>query len=840
MDGSDLQRRIIESFGPTKEHPNGRRIVFWEDDTGRSIREVDDLSLDGIKVVKMDGFNGFRIKYMVEKEFPDSKFLIYMPFKRKHDRDEILADEINYSLPLFKADIGLYRAVDLGIPAINAHIISEYSSFFANKNRCKQFSDLEPNPDDGDEIVRAIMAAIIGCKSTDANYIIMYVLAKYADSLDGSDFTVLDELNKYSIQDRFWMLCSDCLGIISNTMGDLVRTLFISYLSAYVDISDQSKLRPYTVSKARHIVTFINQMFRNDFAVSAARLSKWTSDKLKIPELLSTYSVDELSKSDAFPCIDSIIISELIKSILETHCKLDDKQYSFIESRRGKHFFAMFENEYRALANAHGLLSLVDKFDRKIEYSIMPEDVVENYVNEWYSIDTSYRQFIYHLDQVTDKTSELESLSIFIEDTYNHHYLASLINAYLMNMNDKRSIPGPPQSSFFNKYVKDSSQATVVIISDAFRYECAASLYDKLCSWSRVRDVPQLNHMITSIPSITKFGMASLLPNDGLEIRFNNDKAQVFVFDIETNTLVSRGNVLKKVEPNSVTIHSDDLLHMNSKELKEKCAGKKVIYVYQNLIDSAGESVPNEDKVFKQCQEAIDEIYKIIDLVTNRLRYTRFLITADHGFIYRRRDLLETDKIHVSPDAEYDPRYIISPLPIAEEQSIEMKFEQIESSFCEFYVDVPASSKIYTSSGTQHYVHGGMSPQEMIVPVLEVFTNRIKADEEFVNLKPINKRTIRQYKSYLSFCQDHPVDDTYHMTEYELWFTDVEGNHVSDSQSIFADRVPGQDMEFRVQFNFNIDKGHIILNIRNKKDTDMPIIQEEYDISVTFTDLGGL
>ena len=836
---TDLETRIMESFGPTKEHPNGRRIVFWEDETRGSLNKVDELSLNGITIFKLDGFNGFRCKYVIEKQNPDSRFLIYMPYKYDGDTDEILADTIHYSQPFFKAEVHAYIASDLGIPPVNAHLVRDYSFFFSSKVRIKQFQDMEPNPDDGDEIVRAIMACIVKSKALDSQSIIMHVLSNFSDSLNGSDFVDLDNLDKYGIQDRFWKVCLDELGISSNTMGDFVRSIFVTYLSTYVDLSPHPKLKPYIVSKSRHVSAFVNKMFASGYSSSADILSTWVSDQLKIPDLLKTHNITELSRSDAFPCIDEIILEVLTKRILEDHKPLNDDDFSIIEYRRTKHFYHRFENEYVTLANSNGLLKLIDIFDRTLEFAVMPQDVVKNYAERWYAIDTSYRHFTFSYNRMKEASTDMESLRTFIEDIYNYHYLNLLIKQFFLNMSPKY-IPGPPQNNFYHKHIKESNQATVVIISDAFRYECAAELADRLVSSPRVRDAPDLKYMITNVPSITKFGMAALLPNSGLEVIFKDNISAVFIDGMDTSNLKSREAVLQHADENSVAVHSHDVINMNVADLRSKCAGKNVVYIYQNLIDQCGESSSTEYKVFQECENAIVEIIKLINLITNRLSYTRFIITADHGFIYRRRDLLETDKIRITPNAEYDSRCIISNTPICGEESFEIKFEQPDSECGEFYVDVPFSFKIYSAPGTQHYVHGGMSPQEMIVPVLEVFTKKGLAIEEYVSLKAINKRIIRQYKAHLSFAQDRPVDDSYVKAKYELWFTDKDNNRVSDTQFIIADRESGQDMEFRVQFNFTIDKGHIILNIRNTEKENMPIIQEEYDISVAFTDLGGL
>ena len=72
------------------------------------------------------------------------------------------------------------------------------------------------------------------------------------------------------------------------------------------------------------------------------------------------------------------------------------------------------------------------------------------------------------------------------------------------------------QDKFYNTYIKpynDKKDRIIVIISDAFRYECAKELTDKLKAFSNKSEI---NYMLGLVPSYTKLGMASLLPNKEL------------------------------------------------------------------------------------------------------------------------------------------------------------------------------------------------------------------------------------------------------------------------------------------------------------------------------------
>ena len=94
-----------------------------------------------------------------------------------------------------------------------------------------------------------------------------------------------------------------------------------------------------------------------------------------------------------------------------------------------------------------------------------------------------------------------------------------------------------------------------------------------------------------------------------------------------------------------MAIDYDSLKQMKSKELRSFTAGKEIIYIYHNRIDATGEAMKTENSVFDAAAKSIDEIFGIVRTLSKSGNVYRFLITSDHGFIYTRRKLEETDKL---------------------------------------------------------------------------------------------------------------------------------------------------------------------------------------------------
>lgn len=79
-------------------------------------------------------------------------------------------------------------------------------------------------------------------------------------------------------------------------------------------------------------------------------------------------------------------------------------------------------------------------------------------------------------------------------------------------------------------------------------------------------------------------------------------------------------------------------------QLKELFTGQEVVYIYHNQIDARGDKLNTENEVLWHVRKLIKEIHMMIKRFTNA-NNTRFLVTADHGFLYKRDKLDESDKI---------------------------------------------------------------------------------------------------------------------------------------------------------------------------------------------------
>lgn len=122
-------------------------------------------------------------------------------------------------------------------------------------------------------------------------------------------------------------------------------------------------------------------------------------------------------------------------------------------------------------------------------------------------------------------------------------------------------------------------------------------------------------------------------------------------------------------------------------------------------------------------------------------------------------------------------------------------------------------------AGGRNFVHGGISLQEICVPVIKYKYLRsgykaYRINKDKYDTKPVavallsSNRKISNMIFNLSFYQKEPVKDNYVACTYIAYITDSLGNEVSDRQKIIADKTStvAKDREFKCTFNLKSQK----------------------------------
>ena len=484
------------------------------------------------------------------------------------------------------------------------------------------------------------------------------------------------------------------------------------------------------------------------------------------------------------------------------------------------------------------------------------DSVLRNLFSFTDAMDTYYRQYHLafgksltvgndHLDdlfkQVTDK----------VEGLYTHWFLGELGNNWSDACADElaqygRILEVPQQVDFYNQKIKNEDNRVFVIISDAFRYEVAASLAEQLRRETQSKVT--LGSCAGIFPTVTKFGMAALLPHKQLSVgeRSNGD-LQILADGMSTDA-GNRDKVLKAAKINSVALKYKDIAPMKRAERSALVKGMDVVYIYHDKVDEASHT--SDSMVFPACDDAIEEIKNIVRIIRNEFSGTRVYITADHGFLYTYSPLSEDSKVDKTTpseqDVEIDRRYLITRKGATPDYLLPVKF--MDDGYDAF---APRESvRIKKKGGGLNFVHGGISLQEMVVPVIEYHylrndskayqRNKAKYDTKPVEVGLLSaSRKISNMIFSLNFYQKDAVGDNRSAANYLLYFVDSNGKQISDTAKIIADKTSdnGQERTFRCSFNLKSmkydNRASYYLVIADETGLQMPQ-KEEFQIDIAF------
>ena len=807
---------INSSFSAISEKSRNRKIIFWYDAKNDYEELLNELDLEDTEIIKYDN-NSLWIRYHIEKEELNKNIIIYLPFERKNGINNDLLDiETANSDLLFNPDSTTMRLKNLGLSDDCRTVIKKYDRFFNNKTREKDFKefDTEKNSDNIDFIVTSIL---LGIKSINIDDIIKNIIKIYYD-----DEKKYDALFKFGNEEFILDLINKYFGskITSNEeIENVFKSLIFTYFST--SISDINKLNRYGKYLLSNRVTnsqvFVNNLMRDKTTKKYFELiSNDISKEFGIEELLTTIDIDDYKNADAFSIIDKNIIkyinNQLFNSINEF------KKYNdLINLRESKYWYDTYYYEYNFLKVINKYFEVVNRVQNLIR-TFEIEKFVELYTDELYLVDTLYRKMYHFFDNINDKDIFI-NLKNKVENNYINTYMLELSLKWsdtIENLGRYDANKLTMQNKFLDKYIKSQAESTrngrtMVIISDAFRYECAKELNEKLKVFGTKSEI---NYMLGLVPSYTQLGMASLLPNKELSRDPNykdKDSDSIFVDDLSSVGTENREKILTKVVPEGLAIQYDELTAMTKSEWKKVFSGKKVVYIYHDVIDKTGEH--DENDVFEACEKTIKQIEMLVKDLHTTFGGINCYITADHGFFYKRSKVEDYQK--TSKDAnviKQKTRYSYTDKKLEEEGIISINLDYIfgENSG---YVNIPKGNNVFSRQGGGiNYIHGGILPQEIIIPVIDFKSTRTSEESKKVGITYSGLSTkITNAITYLEFLQDNKVDENNLGCRYLLHFEDEDGNQISDECTIIANytNTEVKDRFFREKFvfkNINYDK----------------------------------
>lgn len=717
-----IERQLRERFARPGE---AGRIVLWSDPDAHYTDSLAELDLPGVTILRVTG-NEFAIKRQVLLSRPEDRFLIYRsgPEPQVPTDNWLLDLELAYGV--FTADHTSLIVQELGGGEALREVVEQYPDYFTSSSRTAALKTrLSPN-DDATDITATMISVLLRTEDRSLEALWRALLAENARG----ETAGIDQITRLGLGTFHWEGTRRIYGYQTSipTVDDFILWLFNR---AWDSFAPTHSGQPDEYRNIRRDFS----TWRNDlrFADAYRTIATRAARDLSIAERVVDLDLDDLLTRSTFPEVDAEIIQRLARGI-GRRSLTDNAVQDAVRSRRETTWYSGFQHAYQALAAASALLALIAAGSWEISSLA---DGVEKYAREWYAVDQAYRLFHHHMDQVDDSIADVEALGPRVENAYLADYLVPLGRSWQQQVDtmEQWTIDGVPSSrSFFSGQVHakwlNKGNKVVVVVSDALRYEVAEELGRRIRQEDRF--TADLTPMLSSLPSYTQLGMASLLPHTSLAF---TDDANVEIDGAPTGGTANRAGILAAV--GGTAIQAKDLLRMRPGEARELVKSHRLLYVFHNQIDAVGETQATEADIFRACDDAIVELTMLVKKLANA-NVNNILVTADHGFLYQETPLAEHDYLSVKPHGDAllhvnhrfvlgrglkrDPAFAtFTPAQLTMEGDIEAQ--------------VPASIHRIRSAGSGvRYVHGGASLQEVVLPILAV-NKRRTSDTRQVSVK---------------------------------------------------------------------------------------------------------
>jgi len=411
-----------------------------------------------------------------------------------------------------------------------------------------------------------------------------------------------------------------------------------------------------------------------------------------------------------------------------------DDAVALAEAHQQSSFWSGVEDvqpRWALIASAGRLLLEAERIEAALKHA--PHDAaafIHAYTNADYPycrLDSAHRQMEigYHkfqFDLTDDSQNLLDRLVIKAREQYmqvGSSMAARFVRAYQQSSFAPRQIL--KQTQIFERKVKPNLEAgkTAYIWVDALRYEMALDLIKGLQDDFQFTLEPAL----ATPPTITSVGMAALLPGaDQARVVVHKDAVTLQIGETRLKDRSDRVKYLRGLYPGLVDVKLPDLVPKPKKALETALRAADFVLVTSQEIDESGET-DNEsarlqmDNVLLQLQQGLR--------ILARCGIQTIVVTADHGhlFIETTGGDMKIDapggvtaslhrRVWVGNGGAQNDGFLRTPLSAF---GLETDYE----------LAVPYTFGVFpVQGGASRYFHGGLSPQEVIIPVLTLTSTR--------------------------------------------------------------------------------------------------------------------
>ena len=508
---------------------------------------------------------------------------------------------------------------------------------------------------------------------------------------------------------------------------ELARLLLIAEMRADLDGPEPSEISqidspnsPEQLDRARAICRRLRHDFPNEYVTIADQVQKeFGLAQAKIdPQHLGQIDTFRFEEQHLLEACDQWLAGNLWEKTLEVSAKRLEEGSFWVNRDPVRH------GAWLAISYLSQLAQQLETVERELRASPSdPEEWIERYCRQdgWHRLDYLYRTTRHQLSMVSSHVSlDLSTTKVFgkYEDL-----IRVISERFISSYKDNRwAVSGiGRQEETFSRFVDKRPEPVAYLLADALRFEMGIDL-SKMVESIGAEEI-QIDPAIAVAPTITDLGMVALLPNAEKSFsmaEISNPKG--IAGSIQGRPLVgsaARMEFAKGEVPGLKETTLENFVHgLSAKKRVEFLKDCPVFILRSQEIDGIGENVP-AGIARRIMGTVLEDLRTAIKCVADA-GINHFVVTADHGHLFAES---HSDDMKIEPpkggkQVDLHRRCWVGKGGDTPYACVRLSPGDLGYEGTDLELVVPKGTGIFKAGGSTAFHHGGLSLQELVVPVL--------------------------------------------------------------------------------------------------------------------------
>jgi PglZ domain len=437
-----------------------------------------------------------------------------------------------------------------------------------------------------------------------------------------------------------------------------------------------------------------------------------------------------LQRAETFPEIDRQLLRETARRLAAGAAATAVMEAAEIARKRRNGFWAMREPELQPrwdlVLQAAELQQLCRQLDGVLKTTMPASALARAYVSgdqPWSRLDTLHRHFEKKASSLefllSEQPAEIEQMVTATRHRYAEtagRMAEAFVRALVVS---NFEVPGIyRQVQNFERAVAPEVvvKRVAYLMVDALRYELARELVDLLSNDFEA----ELEAVTGTMPGVTDVGMAALLPHAANAFTVRPGKKETVEVLVGDDVLRNREDRISYLEKHAgvsvVSLRLEDPKQFKTR-LKKLGGGAGLVVVTSREIDRVGE----ED--LTEARRYMDDVLRHVRLAVHILAKAGveyFVVAADHGYLFGE-DLSESEKIDPpgGHTALLHRRVWVGEGGASSDSYLRSTLKKFGVRG-DLELAVPWNLAGFRAGGSEAYFHGGLSPQEFLLPLIRL------------------------------------------------------------------------------------------------------------------------